>query len=64
MRKIQTFPPNFLVSKFTVNGQFLRISGRITQKSAETVHLSEIYSTGNAYILHGEKYKRPTLLIT
>ena len=47
MRKIQTFPHNFLVRKFSVNGEFPRISGRITQKSEETVRLREMYSPGN-----------------
>ena len=47
MRKIQTFPPNFLVRKFSVNGQFPWISGRITQKSAEPVRLREVYSAVN-----------------
>ena len=47
MRKIQTFQPNFPVRKFSVNGQFPWISGRITQKSAETVRLRGMYSPGN-----------------
>ena len=46
LRKMQTFPPNFLVSKFFVNGHFMRIFGPIAQKPAETVGLLKIYSPG------------------
>ena len=38
MRKIQSFPPNFPLRKFSANGQFPRISGRITQKSKLSVY--------------------------
>ena len=56
---MQTFPPNFLVRKFSVNGQFPRIFGQTTQKSAETVRLRLIRKLGRkAYILHGEEYKQ------
>ena len=37
-RKKPAFPPNFLVSKFSINGQFLQILGSFTQNSAETVY--------------------------
>ena len=43
--KIQAFPPNFLLRKFSVKGQFLQKFG--TQNSAKTVHLQKIFSTGN-----------------
>ena len=46
-RKIQAFPPNFVVSKFSVNEQFLQIFGRISRKLAETVRLREMSSPGN-----------------
>ena len=46
-RKIQAFPPNFVVSKFSVNEQFLQIFGRIFRKFAETVRLREMSSPGN-----------------
>ena len=39
---MQNFPINFLVRKFSVNGQLPRIFGRITQKSAETVDLQKM----------------------
>ena len=55
MHTIQTFPTNFLVRKFSVNRQFPWISGRITQKSAETVRLWKMHSPD---ILHSEKCKQ------
>ena len=43
-RKIQNFPPNFLVRKPSVNRQFVLIFGYII---AETVHLRKVSSEGN-----------------
>ena len=63
LRKIQTFLPNFLVRKFSVNGQFPQIFGRFTKKSVETIReklLTRKLSRNN-YILHGE-YLRWLLL--
>ena len=41
-----TFAPNLLVRKFSVYGQFPQIFGRIDRKSAETVRLLKISSSG------------------
>ena len=47
---MQTFPPNFMMKKFSVNVQFPRIFLRITQKSAETVRLRKSYSPENEIV--------------
>ena len=39
LHKIQCFSPNFLVRKFSVNGQFPQVFGQIARKSSETVGL-------------------------
>lgn len=44
---IQAFPPNFVVPKFSVNGQFPYLFGQIVRKSAENAHLRTISSPGN-----------------
>ena len=49
--KLQAFSPDFLVRKFSVNGQFLQIFGRIARKPAEIVRLRKISSPKN----QGEK---------
>ena len=47
LRKIQDFLANFLLRKFSVNGESLQIFGQINQKSADTVRLRKIYSPEN-----------------
>lgn len=42
LRKTQAIPPIFLVRKFFVRGQFIKIFGKSTQKSTETVWLRKI----------------------
>ena len=44
LRKIQAFRPNFVVRKFSINGQFVQIVRQFTRKSAETDHLQKIFS--------------------
>ena len=47
--------PNFLVKEFSVNGQLLKISGRIVRESSETV-LQQLITRkldGKAYVLRG-----------
>ena len=46
-RKIQGFPPNFLVRRFSANGQFKQIFRRFARKSAETARLRKMSSPGN-----------------
>lgn len=47
LRKTQTFPPNFLAKKFSVNGKFLQILGGFSRKSVEAVRLRKTYSPAN-----------------
>lgn len=42
LRKAKAFPPNFLVKKFSLGGQFPQMFGRSARKSAETVLLRKM----------------------
>ena len=44
LHKIQFFSPNFLMRKFSLNGQFQQVFERISRKATETVALRKISS--------------------
>ena len=46
-KKKEAFPPNFLVSRFSVNEYIPQIDKRFAQNSSETIHLRKITSPGN-----------------
>ena len=55
--KMQTFPPNFLVSKFSINREFLQIFWPIARKSGGNIYggkykhlINKIYSFNNIVI--------------